>query len=567
VKGDPPLCIDDFATGLLLKSFNVFAEASFGMERLREIILELALQGRLVPQDPGDRPAADLLRSITPRGENGASPGRRGKAVRSALETAPDEGSLPNSWEVVPLGMVLDVQNGFAFKSRFFTESADGVPLIRIRDLGTGTTVAHYMGDYSEEYLVTRGDYLIGMDGNFEIHEWDGPEALLNQRVCRLQDFTPEVDRQYVFWVVSRALKEIHANTSFVTVKHLSSRAVRAIRLPLPPLPEQRRIAAKLHRLMALCDDLEEQQHQCAEKRRRLNFAALHRLYSAANDCELRSHWKRIHGNFDLLYDAPEVVDDLRRAVLQLAVRGKLVPEEPTKEPANSLLQRVKEEKRRLYEDGQITRPQKLPSVDPDEAPWEVPKSWKWTRLGTIADHRLGKMLDKRKNTGDLYPYLRNANVQWLRFDLQDVKELRLETDELEKYRVQKGDLLICEGGEPGRGAIWDREDVEMYFQKALHRVRPLCDIDPWYLLYHLQADALGGRLAQYFTGATIKHLTGQALAQYEIALPPLDEQRRIVAKVDKLRLLCDSLGVQLNRSWAMARRLGAAIRHQIASA
>ena len=155
---------------------------------------------------------------------------------------------------------------------------------------------------------------------------------------------------------------------------------------------------------------------------------------------------------------------------------------------------------------------------------------------------RLGKMLDKAKNTGTPRPYLRNTNVQWHRFELDDINDIRLDAHELEEYRLVPGDLLVCEGGEPGRCAVWRGHGREMYFQKALHRIRALGGVLPEFIELCLTHDAVTGSLATYFTGATIKHFTGQELARYALPLPPLAEQRRIVARVEELMKLCDAL-------------------------
>lgn len=158
----------------------------------------------------------------------------------------------------------------------------------------------------------------------------------------------------------------------------------------------------------------------------------------------------------------------------------------------------------------------------------DLPVGWVGTTFSEVAEHRLGKMLDKRKNTGTPRPYLRNINVRWHGFDLGDVREMRIEDAEMDKYTVQKGDLVICEGGEPGRAAVWRREEPFAY-QKALHRARPRGGVEADYLLFMLEDAAGTGRLAEHFTGSTINHLTGRELAKVRVPLPPLAEQRRIV--------------------------------------
>ncbi|WP_315798474.1 restriction endonuclease subunit S [Bradyrhizobium sp. SZCCHNRI3043] len=161
-------------------------------------------------------------------------------------------------------------------------------------------------------------------------------------------------------------------------------------------------------------------------------------------------------------------------------------------------------------------------------------KTWPRVRLGEVAEHRLGKMLDNAKNTGELRPYLRNPNIRWFEIDLNDLQEIRVEDNELHKYELRPGDVLICEGGEAGRAAIWNGEAEGIIFQKACHRVRVGSELDARFLVHCLMHDYFSGKLSDYYTGATIKHLTGQDLARYEIPLPPIEEQRRIAAILDK---------------------------------
>lgn len=158
---------------------------------------------------------------------------------------------------------------------------------------------------------------------------------------------------------------------------------------------------------------------------------------------------------------------------------------------------------------------------------------WQRKKVSEIAKHSLGKMLDKAKNRGELKPYLRNLNVRWFDFDLSDVLEMRFLPEEEAKYTAVKGDVLICEGGYPGRAAIWD-EDEPIYFQKALHRVRFHQPAHNKWFLYYLYACDLNGTLKKHFNGAGIQHFTGEALSRFEIPLPLLSEQQRIIGILDE---------------------------------
>lgn len=154
-------------------------------------------------------------------------------------------------------------------------------------------------------------------------------------------------------------------NDTRVAMPKINQSELSRILVPVPPVAEQRRIVASVDQLMALCDALEVRQRRRVEKRTQLNKASLHRLMRAGEDEELLVHWRRIRDNFDLLYDAPETVRDLRQAVLQLALRGRLVPQDPSDEPASALLERIQAKKQRLYEVGEIRKPKELPPLKP----------------------------------------------------------------------------------------------------------------------------------------------------------------------------------------------------------
>ncbi|MFC0099661.1 restriction endonuclease subunit S [Micromonospora marina] len=187
----------------------------------------------------------------------------------------------------------------------------------------------------------------------------------------------------------------------------------------------------------------------------------------------------------------------------------------------------------------------------------QLPAGWVEAALGQIADTSLGKMLDRARSSGDhLRPYLRNVNVQWGRIDSSDVLTMDIPPEQEEHFRLRNGDLLICEGGEIGRCAVWSGGDAYMAFQKALHRVRPLGGIDSRYLRYLLEHLSLRGLLARWATGSTIKHLPQEQLRQLPVPLPPLAEQRRIVANLDEYLSRHIAAGVLIAESRKRISRL-----------
>jgi len=241
----------------------------------------------------------------------------------------------------------------------------------------------------------------------------------------------------------------------------------------------------------------------------------------------------------------------LKNSILQWAIQGKLVPQDPNDEPASVLLERIRAEKARLIKEGKIKKDKNesiifrgednsyyekfadgnVKCID-EEIPFEIPQSWNWVRIFHIANSQLGKTLDKGKQSGKSYPYLCSINVYWDGIDLTKVKAFLLQDDELERYKILKGDLLVCEGGDYGRSCIWER-DEEMFYQNALHRIRfyrPLTA--PFYKhVFELY------KMIGYITGQgqTIKHFTYDNMKGLLFPLPPLDEQDRIIIRLNQI--------------------------------
>lgn len=172
-----------------------------------------------------------------------------------------------------------------------------------------------------------------------------------------------------------------------------------------------------------------------------------------------------------------------------------------------------------------------------------------------IVDSRLGKMLDKEKNTGINRKYLRNINVRWFSFDMSNLLEMRIEDEEVDKYSIKYGDLVICEGGEPGRCAVWEKGNT-IFYQKALHRVRFLDNSNPKFYMYYLWFASQSGQLSKYFTGTGIKHLTGQSLARVLVPTAERTSQDSIVAEIESRLSVCDSIENMVDTALQQAEAL-----------
>ena len=258
--------------------------------------------------------------------------------------------------------------------------------------------------------------------------------------------------------------------------------SLEAMYFPVPPLSEQQRIVNEIERWFAVIDVLESNEG-------------------------------------DLL----KAIDLAKSKILDLAIHGKLVPQEPNDEPATDLLKRINP---------------KFESCD--EVPWELPNNWCWTTIGSIFNHNTGKALNKSDSQeGLLLPYITTSNVYWNRFVLSDIKKMFFKDSEIDKCTVTKGDLLVCEGGDIGRSAIWNF-DYDICIQNHIHRLRAKGDISHLLYLYVLMfykwTDRIQGK------GIGLQGLSSGLLDKLIVPLPPYAEQLRIVTKIEELFAVLDSI-------------------------
>ena len=261
------------------------------------------------------------------------------------------------------------------------------------------------------------------------------------------------------------------------------------IGIPLPPLEEQRRIIAQVNLWQNYIQDLE------------------------ASEIELK-----------------ESVESAKSKILDLAIHGKLVSQDANDEPASELLKRI--------------NPKAVASCDNPHY-GNIPSSWVYTTMGSIFQHNTGKALNKSASTeGALLPYLTTSNVYWKTFDLSVVKEMRFKESEIEKCTIRKGDLLVCEGGDIGRAAIWDK-DYSICIQNHLHRLRPKGDVVPLLYLYYIMYLKLTNNLEG--KGIGLQGFSSGLLDKLEVPLPPYNEQIRIVDKIQEAFNMLDSIAESLN--------------------
>ena len=296
------------------------------------------------------------------------------------------------------------------------------------------------------------------------------------RQIQAIRDETETIESEYIKICIYNNISDIISKANGL-IPGLKRELLLSLSLPIPPLQEQKRIVSVVKEYLSLIESIETN-----------------------------------------TFDLQSAIGKAKKEVLNLAIQGELVPQNPDEEPAIELLKRINPNI-------------KIPCDNPHYQ--NIPQSWCICTMADIAVSELGKTLDKEKNKGEYKPYLCSANVLWNRFDLSGLKQMRFEDDETDRYSIKKNDLIICEGGDAGRCAVWTSDDTIM-FQNALHRVRFYHGISPYYIMYVLMFLKQNGLLEEYCKGVTIKHFTKTALSSLQIPLPPIGEQYHIVSKIEE---------------------------------
>ena len=460
----------------LLDNFEKIASAPDGVGRLRELILQVAVHGKLVQQDPSEGSARDVLKSIAKSGEVDRA---------AAIDVFPtDLNSIPASWEWVRLRDVTRFDIGRTPKTKVSEYwSADGVPWVSIADMPAGGTVTATKKRVSrkavEEVFKTPaagvGTLLMSFKLTIGKVALLGVSAFHNEAIVSLRPRFPEL-RDYLFKilpVVARGGKTKNA----IKGKTLNKASLGALPIPFPPLAEQRRIVARVEKLTALCDELEARQERRKAVRKAAQTSALEALSSADGPHAFARAWDRVRANWEALTAHPDSIPPLRQAILQLAVQGKLLKQDPKDRPASSILAALNAEDDESSRTSSRSRTTST-ALSAEELAFLAPPGWTWARFGDIADIAGG--VTKGRNLAGRrlvsWPYLRVANVQAGYLDLARMKEIEIPVEELERYELHPGDVLLTEGGDwdkLGRSAVWQGEISPCAHQNHVFRARP----------------------------------------------------------------------------------------------
>lgn len=564
----------------LLRQFERLATAPKGVANLRELILCLAFMGKLVKQDPSEGSASELVTRIQDERLKLIAAGAIKADKRVVLQSeAKGPFDLPDGWQWVRLGdLCAYIQRG---KSPTYTEHPPFQVVSQkcVRWAGLDLKPARYvtlesLGGYEPVRFLQPGDLLWNSTGTGTI----GRACVVpigHARSRLVADSHVTVVRPLLTnssylnrWIESRFVQdEIEGSASGTTNQiELNTSAVVNQVVPLAPLTEQARIVARVDELMRLCDALEAKGRLEAEQHARLLTTVLGTLTDSRSPEELAANWQRVAAHFDLLLDRPEAVDALEQTILELAVDGLLVRQLEADEPATELLGRMLAAHDRQQNTVNARGASQAEGVlDSDETGAPRP-GWVWARFGQVASVSSGVTLGRKTTIARpvARPYLRVANVQRWRVDLSSIKELVIDESELNRFQLQPGDLLITEGGDwdkVGRTAMWRGELASCLHQNHVFKVRGIvADWSPEWAELYLNSAARGYFAASAKQTTNLASINMTQLRACPFPLPPVAEQRRIVARVTQLRSLCADLRQRLSAQQTTQARLAEAL-------
>ncbi|HDX8434953.1 TPA: restriction endonuclease subunit S [Aeromonas dhakensis] len=514
-----------------------------GIKKLRELILELAVRGKLVPQDPSDEPASVLLERIA---AEKAQLIREGKIKSEKQYPVISDTELPHS---KPDGWVFE-RFGNVLINRDFERIPLAVSEREKRKGGYDYYGASGVIDKIDGYLFDKPLLLIGEDGANLINR-SSPIAFIargkywvNNHAHVLDGLNEDLLKYVCLHINAMSLLPYITGTA---QPKMNQAKMNAIVLGIPPLAEQKRIVAKVDELMALCDKLEQRSDSQLAAHQTLVETLLATLTDCVDADELAQNWARLSTHFDTLFTTERSIDALKQTILQLAVMGKLVPQDPSDEPASALLERIAAEKAQMVKEKKIKKEKPLPAISEDEKPFELPQGWEWARLGNIGICSTGKTPSTGNSAfydGEI-PFIGPGQITPSGKLLAAEKYLSDVGLELSSEANAGDILMVCIGGSIGKSTICDRQ---IGFNQQINSIRPiLCD--SYFLLAAMTTKAFTNLLLERATGSATPIINRSKWEEIPIPMSPYQEQLRIISRVHELMALCDQLKSRLQTS------------------
>ncbi|WP_373921442.1 restriction endonuclease subunit S [Vibrio alginolyticus] len=545
----------------------------YGVKKLRELILELAVRGKLVPQDANDEPVATLLKqNHIEQSRLTVEENLKTKASQSILDSE-EYILVPETWGRIKLG---NLAKFIDYRGKTPKKLSAGVRLITAKNVKFG-----YLSLQPEEFIseaeyktwMTRGfprigDILFTPEaplGNVAQVDLEEKFALAQRAIC-LQFHLSDISNYLRLFLMSPSFQNLLSEKATgTTAKGIKASVLKELVVYIPPIEEQHRIVAKVDELMALCDQLEQQTEDSIEAHQVLVTTLLDTLTNSADADELMQNWARISEHFDTLFTTEESIDQLKQTILQLAVMGKLVPQDPSDEPAAELLKRIAEEKARLVKEKKIKKQKALPPITEDEKPFELPNGWEWCSLSCLGYFFGGKTPSKSNSS------FWGGDVLWV--TPKDMKRTHIDNseDKITQAGVDSGLTLV----EVNSLMCVTRSGIlRRHFPVALAKKQCTVNQDLKVLSFYdntvadyvlLMMQGFEQHILDKLTktGTTVESLKFDEFSVYPFMLPPLKEQRRIVSKVEDLMIMCEELKARLKHSQIIQQQLTDSIAGQ----
>ncbi|MEC3862759.1 restriction endonuclease subunit S [Mesobacterium sp. TK19101] len=567
----------------LLALYENVADAPDAVPRLRRFVLDLAVRGKLVPQDASDEPASELLKRIAAEKARLVKAGEIRKSRKEADLSAEDPHELPDKWIWVPFGELHHLVRGVTYSKADVSETASAgfVPILRANNIGS--TLTHDDPVYvksdrvSPDQYLRRGDYMIALSSGSK--NLVGKAAMVPDDLDEafggfcgaVRLFDPSLVGFVGVFLSSDLYREsISAGSRGIGINNLKKEVLANLHFPLPPLAEQRRIVAKVEELMALLDRLEAARGAAEAIRDRLTAASLARLTAPDTDPpDFPANARFALATLPTLTTRPDQIKSLRQTILNLAVRGKLVEQDPSDEPVSASLSAISAKRDDMVKKKELRREKLLNPVEEDDAPFQIPSTWQWVRVGELALFTQYGTSAKAAPSEAGIPVLTMGNIQDGAVVRTNEKRIPETSDELPSLYLKNLDLLYNRTNSAelvGKTGLYRGDDDCLTFASYLIRIRLSADhTSPIYVNLAMNApDFRETQIVPHIKKQTGQaNVSGSALKNMLIPLPPLAEQHRIVAKVDALMALCDRLEAALTTADTTRARLLEALLHE----
>jgi type I restriction enzyme S subunit len=531
--------------------------------------LELAVRGKLVPQDESDEPASELLKRIAAEKAKLVAEGKIKKS-KPLAEITDDEKpfKLPVGWEFTRFGEYLDFQGGGQPPKDVFVEhQLEGyVQLIQIRDLGKNPQPVYIPIELASKFCTTT-DIMIGRYGASVGKVFWGNNGSYNVALVKIIDDLGLYSKRFLFEFLRSPLGQSFFNgISRSAQAGFNKTDIESNIVPIPPLAEQHRIVAKVDELMALCDQLENQHNNAAEAHEKLVTHLLGTLTQSQNAEEFKTNWQRISEHFDTLFTTEASIDALKQTLLQLAVMGKVIPQDHNDEPASELLKRIQAEKAKLVAEGKIKKDKPLAEITDEEKPFDLPVGWEWIRVSTIAEIITSGSRDWAKylsNEGAKFITMGNLSRGSYNLRLENMRYVNPPEDgEGSRTKLKEDDLLISITGDVGNLGRIPTNFGDAYINQHTCLLRFISECRNRFFPETLRSPMAISQFIEPQRGIKNSFRLGD-LAEMVIPLPPKNEQYRIVNKMDELMAISDQLKASITSSNQLQQKLADVVIEQ----